>query len=219
MLREARRWASIDAWDTLDSHMSDRTTSSRLTAVWDATDRLLEDATLAGILAHRLGPLAANRLRRLGEPVPEPLALEERAASLSMLTGIPLIERIRASCDGPLVLIKGPEIARLYPGSARRFSDIDVLSANADAVHQALLACGFLESPDPEFEFTPEHHHLQPLKWPTIGLKVEVHKYPNWCTRSRCVNIVAKCLGSSGRFSPVTVPMRRQMTESPNASE
>lgn len=160
--------------------MSDRTTNSRLAAVWDATDRFLEGATLAGILAHRLGPLAANRLRRLGEPVPEPLALEERAASLSMLTGIPLIERIRASCDGPLVLIKGPEVAPLYPGRARRFSDIDLLSDNAEAVQRALLAHGFLEVEDPSFEVPPEFHHLQPLKWPTIWLKVEAHMHPNW---------------------------------------
>lgn len=35
-----------------------------------------------------------------------------------MLIAPPLLERIRAACDGPLVLVKGPEIARLYPGGA-----------------------------------------------------------------------------------------------------
>lgn len=134
---------------------------------------------MSGILAHKLGPLAANRLRRLGEPVPELLLREERAASLSMLAGVPLIERLRASCDGPLVLIKGPEVARLYPGGARRFGDIDVLTDNAAAVQRALVTRGFVEIDDPDFH-VPDHHHLPPLQWPTIGLQVEVHTSPNW---------------------------------------
>lgn len=98
--------------------MASEPTNARLARLWDATDDLIAGATLPGILAHKLGPLAAKRLRRLGEPVPGPLVLEERAASLSMLTAIPLIERVRAGCDGALVLIKGPEVARLYRGGA-----------------------------------------------------------------------------------------------------
>jgi hypothetical protein len=150
----------------------------RAAEVWDATDRLLEGATIAQVLAHELGPLAAHRIRRLGAPVPRPLAVEERAASLSMLTAIPLIERIRATSDGLLVVIKGPEIARQYPGAARRFTDVDLLSDRADVMHRALIDNEFVEVEDPEFEVTPEHHHLQPLRWPTIGLAVELHKYP-----------------------------------------
>jgi Uncharacterised nucleotidyltransferase len=157
---------------------------SRLTQLWEATDRLLDGATLAGVLAHRLGPLAAHRLRRLGDPVPKPLVLEERAASVSMFTAVPLLERIRASYDGPLVLIKGPEIAMLYPGRARRFADLDLLTERAESMHAALVATGFLEMEDPEFELTPEHHHLQPLRWPAIPLTVELHKSPNWPVRA-----------------------------------
>lgn len=148
--------------------------------LWAGTDRLLEGATLHGILSHRLGPLAANRLRRLGTSVPEALFQEERAASLSMLTAVPLLERIRASCDGPLVLVKGPEIARLYPGSARRFADVDLLTRDALAVQRALLNEGFQQYDDPDWEHVAGHHHLKPLKWPTIWLKVEVHSLPNW---------------------------------------
>jgi hypothetical protein len=59
-------------------------------------------------------------LRRRGDTVPKPLVLEERAASLTMLTAVPLMERVRASCDGPLVLVKGPEVARVYPENAHR---------------------------------------------------------------------------------------------------
>ena len=32
---------------------------------------------------------------------------------------------------------------------------------------------------------TLEHHHLPPLKWPTISLGVEVHSSPNWPLRAR----------------------------------
>ena len=189
--------------------MADRPAGTRLTELWESTDRLLERATLAGILAHKLGPLAAHRLRQLGEPLPEPLRLEERAASLSMLSAIPLIERLRESCDQQLVLIKGPEVASIYPGAARRFWDVDLLTDDATAVQRALVATGFLEVHDPNFDFTPEHHHLQPLKWPTIGLKVEVHAAPNWPERAAPPPIgeildarVPSALGIDGVFAP-----------------
>ena len=151
----------------------------KLRALWAGVDELLAGASLPGILAHQLGPLAANRLRRLGEPVPEALVLEERAAALCMLTATPLIERMRASCDGELVLIKGPEVAGLYPGSARRFGDIDVLTPNAESTQHALLEGGFVEEYDPEIIAFGVEHHLMPLRWPTLGLKVEVHAAPN----------------------------------------
>jgi hypothetical protein len=90
----------------------------------------------------------------------------------------PLLQHIRSLCDGPLVLVKGPEVARLYPGSARTFGDIDLLAADAEAAQQALLAAGYVEVDDPE-PFL-DHHHLRPLKSPTVGLKVELHTAPLW---------------------------------------
>jgi len=153
---------------------------ARSTALWTAVDSLLEGATLEGILAHKLGPLAANRLRRLGAPVPRPLVLEERAAAVSMLSAVPLLERIRELHDGRLLLLKGPDVARLYPGTARRFGDLDLLFDDAADVHETLVANGFVEVEDPDFEFTPDHHHLQPLRWPALPLLVEVHKTPHW---------------------------------------
>jgi hypothetical protein len=96
----------------------------------------------------------------------------------AMMIAKPLLERIRASCDGPLVLVKGPEVASLYPDCARSFSDVDLLAPDAEAVHRALRAAGFAEVDDPEL--FRDHHHLRPLKLPTLALKVEIHMRPLW---------------------------------------
>jgi hypothetical protein len=177
--------------------------------LWSAVDGMLGRAALPGILSHRLGPLEANRLRRLDQPLGDALAAEERAASLSMLTGIPLIQRVREHSDGVLVLIKGPELAHLYPGTARRFSDIDVLTEDAAAAQAGLIEAGFLELHDPLIDVEGGHHHLQPLRWPTIWLKVEMHMSPNWPRGARPPRLeeilearVPSASGVEGVFAP-----------------
>jgi hypothetical protein len=145
------------------------------TALWRSVDGLLAQADVEGVIAHKLGPLAANRLRRLGLPVPPALEVEERAAGLANALVVPLLERIRASTEGPLVLFKGPEVAHLYPGRARRFVDVDLLAEDAPSVHAALVEHGFVEASDDPDEYYVGHAHLRELKWPTIWLKVEVH--------------------------------------------
>ena len=156
--------------------------SQSLQGLWDAVDGILGRAPLAGVLAHKLGPLAAHRLRRIGEPIPEPLVNEERASSLSLLTGIPLLVRARQSCDGPLVLLKGMEVARRYRGGARRFGDLDLLTDDAELAQRTLLRQGFLEIDDPTV--TDRHHHLLPLKWPTIIIAIEIHSHASATERS-----------------------------------
>jgi len=163
--------------------------AEKLRSLWDAVDLLLADATLPGVLTHKLGPLAANRLRGLGEALPQRLALEERTASIAMLLAIPLLERVRANCDGPLVLTKGPEMALLYPGRARRFDDLDILVDNSEGVQRALLDAGFAERHDQLFtpswprDLTDGAHHI-PLVM-TTGLTIEVHKSPRRPDRLR----------------------------------
>ncbi len=153
-------------------------------ALWQATDALLDRATIAGVLAHRLAPLEAARLRRLGRTVPEAFRPEERAAMLGMRTGIALVERIRASCDDRILLIKGPEVARLYPSAARRFSDIDIVTSDAPGVYRRMLESGFVPAPDERGQ-PAGHHHLEELRWPTISLRVEVHSRPGWLESMR----------------------------------
>jgi len=150
-------------------------TADASTMLWRSVDRLLAQADVDAVIAHKLGPLAANRLRRLGRPVPPALEAEERAAGLANALVVPLLERIRASTGGALVLFKGPEVAQLYPGRARRFVDVDLLAADAPAVHAALQEHGFVEASDDPDEYYVGHAHLRELKWPTIWLKVEVH--------------------------------------------
>jgi Uncharacterised nucleotidyltransferase len=147
--------------------------------LWEGLDRLLDGATLAGILDHGLGPLAAERARRLDLEVDPVLAREDRSARLTAATALQLIRRIRESCDGPLVLFKGLELARRYPGGARRFADIDLLTPQAEAVQESLLAAGFVVNAHGQI---PSDFHLRPLVWPGIPLEIEIHADVFWST-------------------------------------
>jgi Uncharacterised nucleotidyltransferase len=146
--------------------------------LWRAVGELLAGADVDGIRANKLGALAARLRRRDGRPVPPPLAGDERGAAVAVTMARPLLEHVRSVCDGPLVLLKGPEVARLYPGSARTFGDVDLLAEDAQAAQRALIAAGYTEVDDPD-QFV-DHHHLQPLKSPLVGLKVELHTAPLW---------------------------------------
>jgi hypothetical protein len=148
------------------------------TALWQAVDELLEGAGVEAIRHHKLGALAARLRRQAGRPVPPALAADERGAAVAVVMARPLLEHVRSVCEGPLVLVKGPEVARLYPGSARTFGDLDLFATDAGEAQRALLAAGYIEVDDPE-PFI-DHHHLRPLKSPTVGLKVELHTRPLW---------------------------------------
>jgi hypothetical protein len=148
--------------------------------LWAGVDRLIDRAAdLDALAAHKLHLLAADRWARLGRHVPESLQADRRgAAYLSLVVGI-LLRRIREACDGPIVLIKGPEAAAYYPDPALRpFRDLDLLVPDAEAVQRALLAAGF--------ELTGEEklyrriHHLRPVVWPEMPFVIEVHERPKW---------------------------------------
>ena len=86
---------------------------------------------------------------------------------------------MRAAYDGPLLLMKGPEVALDYgaPG-LRSFGDLDLLTDDAEAAQAALIAAGFQEVFDPEIY--EDIHHLRPLWWPGLPLVVELHTRANW---------------------------------------
>jgi hypothetical protein len=157
---------------------SDSTSVERHRELWHALDRLLRAAGPERAVLQGVGPLEAERRNRVGEPIPAALEIEARRAAFAMLSVQPLLRRIRDNCDGPLVLMKGPEIAIHYPGSARAFHDIDLLVPQPDRTHGQLREAGFAVAGDPD-RFRP-HHHLQPLKWPDLPLRVEIHGRPHW---------------------------------------
>jgi hypothetical protein len=160
-------------------------TPAPLTGLWAGVDRLLDALPSELVGAHGLGPLAARRARLRGEPVPERFLREERAAQAAALVAPALLARARAAYDGPLLLVKGPELAHRYPDGARRFGDLDLVAGDAERAQAALLAAGFRLQvrdwpPEGYDDVRRPHYHLHPLEWPGLALRVEIHKHVKW---------------------------------------
>ena len=150
------------------------------TTFWAAVDRLLAlDRPPSDLAGHGIGPLVARRLRALGRDVPPALADEELQAVTAALAAPVLLRRIRDAWDGPLVVMKGPEVAARYPREGlRAFGDVDVLVPDAASAQRALEAAGFKRVGDPGRYVGI--HHLRPLAVPELPLAVEVHSAPKW---------------------------------------
>jgi len=148
--------------------------------LWTAVEALVERAPRpADLYSHRLELFEARRLRRAGEALSEDLLARERRAEIGALTAPLLLSRVRAAYEGPLLLVKGPEVAARYPDpTLRAFGDVDLLTEDADGAQRALLAAGFHEVGDPELYL--DIHHLRPLSWPGLPLVVEIHSRPKW---------------------------------------
>ena len=90
-----------------------------------------------------------------------------------------LLQRVRASYDGRMVLMKGLEVGAHYPDSSLRpFRDLDLLVDDAEQAQQALIAGGFEPTGDERMYLNI--HHLRPLRWPGLPLVVELHDRPKW---------------------------------------
>jgi hypothetical protein len=182
--------------------------SANTSPLWRGVECLLATADAEGLVANGLGPLGAELRRRRGDAVSPVLADEQRAARFSMLCATGLLKRLRTTLDGPIMLLKGPEVALRYPAGARRFGDVDILVPDAQSVHTSLRADGFDEVPEPE-GLPTHHHHLEPLRLPTIPLLVEVHSSPNWLAGMRPPQLdelfeaaVPSSLGVAGILAP-----------------
>lgn len=160
--------------------MPDVSAVPTLPTLWAGVDRLLERAGPgASLTLHRLEPLAARRLRTLGHEVPEELVESERLGAALALAASVHLQRARAAVDGPLLVMKGPELAARYPdASLRIYRDLDLLAPHADATQRALVAAGFAEVGDPLYYAAAPH--LRPLAWPGLPMELEVHERPNW---------------------------------------
>ena len=90
-----------------------------------------------------------------------------------------MLQRALAAVEGPVVLMKGPEVAEYYENSLTRpYRDIDLLVEDADEAWHAMVGAGFEPTGDPELYIGI--HHLRPLVVPGLPLVVEVHHQPKW---------------------------------------
>lgn len=148
-------------------------------AIWSGVDRLIDAARSPHDLrAHGLHLLAARRWRERGLDVPHAFVEAERDASFIGLAAPLVLGEVRTACDGPILVIKGPEVAARYPDPALRpYGDLDLLVEDADVAHAALLAAGFTPA-----GATPRDgfHHRRGLQSPRFPLRVEVHERPGW---------------------------------------
>lgn len=155
--------------------------SANLQPIWRGVDRLVDRAPhVLDLRAHRLEIWAARRKRALGLPVPEELAGEERAVQLVQITARAVLELVRDTCDGQIIVLKGPEVAARYPDPILRpYGDLDLLLEDPQAAYRALREAGFVGSRNEE-EYYDELHHLRPLYLPKLPILVELHRHPNW---------------------------------------
>lgn len=166
-----------------------------------AVDELVDRApSLAALRSHRLELLAARRWRAQGLPVPEDLVEQERWAAIAVLAAPILLSRVQEAYDGEVIVLKGPDVAALYPDPVLRpFRDLDLLARDAPAAQAALLAAGFEEVGDPAAYV--DIHHLRPLRSPGLPLVVEIHARPKWIENAqppRTEELFAAALPPSG---------------------
>lgn len=159
-------------------------------SIWQRVDELIDVAPgLAALRAHRLQLLAGRRWRELGREIPDDLRSEEHLATIRDAIAPDLLARVAAATEEPIVLLKGPEIARRYPGPAlRHYIDLDLLAPDADRLHGELLATGFERTENPAWAFRrdgdgdlfADKHHCHPLRWAGWPMRLEIHRRPSW---------------------------------------
>lgn len=154
--------------------------------LWEAVGRLVAGAAdIDSLRAHRLELLAIRERRRQGLIVPAELLPAARTSAAAALAVPRVLERVRAACEGPIVILKGPEVAAWYPHpSLRAFNDLDLWVPAMPAVQDALLAAGFRPVQDGQ-TYRSGSHHLRPLHLEGAPLFVEVHSRPKWVDGGR----------------------------------
>jgi hypothetical protein len=160
--------------------------------VLEAVNRLVDRAPRHSDLAyHRLQVFAARHWRAQGRPVPGEFEREEQFAAVAW-SGRPGPARAGpAAYDGPLLLLKGPEVAARYPDpTLRPFRNLDLLVLDAAAAQAPLFEACFTVV-DGEYE-KPERHHRAPLLAPGLPLVLELHDRPK-CRAAKSRRRAASC--------------------------
>ena len=162
------------------AHGKARTDISHWPELWARMDRLVDVAPgFPDLKHHGIVPLAVRRYRETGRPLTEEMLQAERLHTFGTLSVPGLLARAREAHDGPIVLFKGPLVARAYPGGARSSVDLDLIVRDAPSAQSDFRAAGFVEVDEPElFE---DIHHLRPLRWPLLPiLNIELHSRAKW---------------------------------------
>ena len=149
--------------------------------MWEHVDRLLASSpsSLDVLRVHRVELLEARRRQAAGLELGSALIADQTRVAVNEMAAPALLARVRAAYDGPLLLMKGPEVALDYgaPG-LRSFGDLDLLTDDAEAAQAALIEAGFQEVFDDWIY--EDIHHLRPLWWPGLPIVVELHTRANW---------------------------------------
>ena len=146
--------------------------------LWVRLGELVDRAPgVVDLLDHRLGAVAARHWRAQGRTLPPELIEEERYASSAALASPVLLSRVTRAYDGPVMLLKGPEVADRYPEPTMRPShDLDLLVEDSAGAFSALRAAGCVVLPSHE----PAAQHEPPLAFPDLPLSIELHRTPKW---------------------------------------
>ena len=108
----------------------------------------------------------------------ENLNRPRRAHARQVLVGRHLLRDQIEAHSGPIVLMKGLEVAMLYPSPTQRpFRDLDVLVEDPRVRWDRLVQRGFRSNPTRRLDI--DHHHLPALEDTTGTLGVEFHHRPN----------------------------------------
>jgi hypothetical protein len=111
------------------------------------------------------------------------LAGQRRQQARTVLVSEDVLARL-GSTAGPAVLMKGLEVAQLYPAPTHRpFRDVDLLVRDAPLVWQRCVEAGY--RPTPHHRVDLDHHHLPALASPCGQVGVDLHHRPNlpgWVT-------------------------------------
>src|SRR4051794_23519321 len=102
-------------------------------SMWERVGELTDRAPrISDLRYHKLHLLAAARLRARGEAVPDELQDEAQLAVALELAAVLVLKRVRAATDAPLLVMKGPEAAQLWPHPRMRpWKDLDLLVPDA----------------------------------------------------------------------------------------
>jgi hypothetical protein len=143
-----------------------------------------------GLRFHGLAPLAVAHWRDVGRPIPSTVASAQAEQAALALEAERLVRHSRGVIDGPLMLIKGLEVAARYPDpTLRALRDVDLLVPDALSAQDALLAAGYLKQKGAGIALHPRSyddlHQLCPLEYPGMSLPIEMHRHPHWPTWAR----------------------------------